>query len=472
MSCININIPKIATKQLRVQETNSGKKLVISTNWLSLFGFDAGKKVVETVRGKGEGLEVRLAALDETERVKKVYSRTYKSRKNNPIETLLDIRSQPKLKESLGDCLQVHITFQYGKITIVPLDDKKASRIQKLQKSTQTLGAFVACSSGIDALSISKRMRIDALLEFRPHEKRDKTKDLSETGALCAIDNIPVGALINEDIFKVNARMIQKLIAKRNTALLSVSTQCDDLSPVKAKSLKEKALVLNSDGSLNTTVDMFYDVLRIMESCQFPFLLLENVGSLLGTDYHTFFKARLNRWGYKVYEKIVDSSLHGGVQKRKRAYVFATSFEHIPFSFPEEHHENLDAEKFWEMNVAPFLPSCREVTHSKSIQDGALCGRLRVVNEKSTHFPVLLKSQSRMAKDSLVICKDNRYYFPSEELEKHIMGVPASFSLESASKSIASEILGQAVEFSSHEKLMDEVMKHILLSSKKITPND
>ncbi len=37
---LKINIPTIATKQLKLQSCNAGKKLVVSTNWLPLFGFD------------------------------------------------------------------------------------------------------------------------------------------------------------------------------------------------------------------------------------------------------------------------------------------------------------------------------------------------------------------------------------------------------------------------------------------------
>ena len=38
---LKINIPTIATKQLKLQSCNAGKKLVVSTNWLPLFGFEA-----------------------------------------------------------------------------------------------------------------------------------------------------------------------------------------------------------------------------------------------------------------------------------------------------------------------------------------------------------------------------------------------------------------------------------------------
>lgn len=464
MSELNVYKPKMATKNLQIQETSKGRKLVISTNFLPLFGFEASEKVIEKVIGENKGLEITLASPDEEGRVKKVYSRTYKTRRNNPIETLLDIRSQDKINAALGSAKNVHITFVYGKITIIPVEDKKAERIKKAKRAKNSLGAFVACSSGIDATSIARHnFRIDALLEYRPNESRDK-RDFSETGVMCALANLNIANVINEDITTVDTQIIQELVSKANTSLFSVSTQCDDMSPAKAKSLKEKSLEVKEDGSLDTTIDHFFDVLRITFAGQFPFLLLENVGPFLNTQYYTFFKARLNRWGYKVYAKNIDSSLHGGCQKRKRAYVFATTFDTVPFNFPEEKLSTLTPEDFWKKNVDPFLSGCRNVTHSKSIQDGAKGGRLRVVNRESTHFPVLLKSQSRLAKDTLVIQDKGRYFFPSEELERHIMGIPNSFTLNACAKTISSEILGQAVEFNSHEKIMDEVVKHIDLA--------
>jgi hypothetical protein len=37
--------PKVATKQLKLQNCNAGKKLVVSTNWLPLFGFESNSIV-------------------------------------------------------------------------------------------------------------------------------------------------------------------------------------------------------------------------------------------------------------------------------------------------------------------------------------------------------------------------------------------------------------------------------------------
>ena len=202
MAILDINIPSAATKKLKIQTTTTGRKLVVSTNWLPLFGFEANSLVTETVIGKDKGMVVSLAFPDSVEKTKKVYSREYKSRKNNILETQLDIRSQSKLNLAFGEASTVHITFEYGKITIRPIEDRHAKRIAKAKNSKELFSAFVACSSGVDAASLhSNGFRIDSVLEFRPNEKRDK-RSMEETGMLAFLENIPVqGTAFNEDIY-------------------------------------------------------------------------------------------------------------------------------------------------------------------------------------------------------------------------------------------------------------------------------
>jgi len=178
---LNINIPNKATKQLKFQECKTGKKLVVSTNFLPLFGFNKDAKVVEELIGYGMGIRVRLANSKDL-KVKKVYSREYKSRKNNPLETLLDIRGQKLLNEAFASNIStVHILFSHGEILITPITNIKAQIIKKFKDTSEPLKTFLAASSGVDGYSLSKKgFSIETLLEFRPNEKRDK-QDFTET---------------------------------------------------------------------------------------------------------------------------------------------------------------------------------------------------------------------------------------------------------------------------------------------------
>ena len=73
---LKINIPELATKQLKLQKCKAGKKLTISSNWLVLFGFSQGCHVVEELIGVGQGMRIRLANENDT-KFKLVYQREY-----------------------------------------------------------------------------------------------------------------------------------------------------------------------------------------------------------------------------------------------------------------------------------------------------------------------------------------------------------------------------------------------------------
>lgn len=109
----------------------------------------------------------------------------------------------------------------------------------------------------------------------------------------------------------------------------------------------------------------------------------------------------------------------------------------------------------------PQVISINLITHSKSINDGAACGRLRVIDQESTFSPTFLKSQDRMAKDSVVVAHDGRYFFPDAELMKALMGIPKSFSVDAVSKSVASEIIGQSIDYVMHHKVTQAIRRHI-----------
>lgn len=331
MKTHSIHIPETATKQLALQSCSAGRKLTISTNWLPLFAFTKDADTVEELIGEGKGFIVRLATEEDTKR-KKVYTRTYANRKNNPLETMLDIRSQSLLNQALpADTVSVHITFTYGKITVKPITTRQAKRIKLAKSASDLLSAFVACSSGIDATSLyTEGFRIDSVLEWRPNEKRDGERDMTETGALNFISNIPVKNVINEDINEVDVEKIAKLVSQSKTTLFKVSPQCDDFSNVKAKSLKERSLE-----DLSTSSDMIYSIMRIIEESHFPFVYLEQVPGFLSSEIFAVFETKLRKWGYAVYKNVMESRDYNGMTSRKRFYMFATSFD-APFVWPEQ----------------------------------------------------------------------------------------------------------------------------------------
>ena len=456
MSVLSLNIPQLATKQLKLQPCAAGKKLVVSTNWLPLFGFEANARVNESLIGKNKGIKISLVEQSNSQKSKKVYTREYKHRKNNPLETLLDIRSQALINEAFPeDTEMVHIVFKYGEITITPITNRQSEAIKSFKKDTK-LSTFLACSSGVDAISLKRKgFSIETLLEYRPHEKRDKN-NLTETGALNALANVEVKHLINEDIMNLDIAKIAKLTQGSNYTLFHISTQCDDFSNVKAQSIKDSSL---EDGS--TTIDMFLDALNLIQQFNFPTILHENVKGFSTSDAGKIFKVRLARLGYKVYEGIYDARDFGGLTSRVRSYIFASL---LPVGFDAPIPCIQSTVNLWERYIEPLIVKgeLRDVTECQSTIDGFKTGRARTITRDSLYSPTFLKSQNRQAKDSVFIKDDlrGRVYFPSNELMKTLMGIN-EVNFEAVGGTIEGEIIGQSIEAPLHEALLESVRMHL-----------
>lgn len=452
---LKINIPTIATKQLKLQSCNAGKKLVVSTNWLPLFGFEANARVKEELIGIGKGIKVSLLEVNDTQG-KKVYTREYKSRKNNPIETMLDMRSQTLINQAFPeDTETVHIQFTYGEILITPMCNRKASAIKQFKKSNNE--CFLACSSGVDAISMVKKgFKIETLLEYRPNEKRDKN-DMTETGAINALANVEVKHLINEDIMNLDLDKIAKLCSKSNYINATISLQCDEFSNAKAEKLKSSAL---DDGT--TSIDMVVDAINIISKFNFPTVLIENVPNFFTSDAGKILIARLQRLGYKTYCEKFDARDYEGLTSRVRGYLFATM---LPSDFEMPKPTKKNEAPIWSLlNLDDRIKSgeLRDVTRTNSLQDGLKTGRARLLKRDSLFSPTVLKSQNRQAKDSLFIYDEvsNKYYFTSNKLLSDLMGIDMNFN--AVGGTIESEIIGQSIEVPMHEALLDSINNHIM----------
>lgn len=454
-STIDIHVPEMASKVLKVTKYDDGRRKVqISSNWLPLFAFSKGTKVVEKLLPDMTGYTVTLAENEPlTHKPKKVYSRVYSSRKNNPLEEVFETSSKKILSVLPETCEHVHVTFVMGKLIVRSVVNAVAERIQKMMRLKKPFSCFCACSSGIDAHAAYRQgFSIAGLLERRPHESRDKKSDLSETGALTALRNIPIERVYNEDINTVDMGFVEKTASP--FSVFTISLQCNELSNVKAKSLKDQAIE-----DLTSSIDMAYDGLRFIEKIQPVMVLLEQVPGFRKSDLGRMWNVRLRKWGYTIHEIEVEARDLGSFSPRKRYFNFATS---LPTEF---HWPELIARRstpVWDELVKPHLQDLRNVNHSKSLQDGLKNGRLRVLRETDLHCPTPLKSQPHMANDSLVIMdRDNNILWPSEGFLKQCMSIPDDFHLDATSGTVASNIIGQAVDYSVYSKIMKSIAKHI-----------
>jgi len=451
---VQANIPNIATKQLRFRKNGERRILTISSNLLTLFDFSKGDAVTERSLGPGKGIVIERAYdLFAASKTKRVYARTYTRRKNNPLEHQIEVSSQRLINSSFPKgCSRVHIRFEKGCVTVTPLATLSERALANAAVA-ETGATFAALTSGVDLSSMRKEgFSVSAVLEWRPQEARDKT-DLTETGALAALANSgPLHALFNEDVTACALDRIAEVMNDHPVMLFHSSPQCDDHSPLKAKSLKQRDM---DDASSSS--DMILDLLNIIERTAPPVVLFENVPGMIKSSAYEIASLRLKRWGYKRHEHVGDARDYGGLTSRKRAYVVFTQLD-APFEF--EAPSTSRKKDAWAV-VEKHIDKCRDVSHSKSIRDGKACGRLRSVRPGATSLPTPVKSQSRMAKDSIVIePEEDRFLFPTEDLLKEFLGI-GDVDLNSVSATTASEIVGQSIDQPHHSMVLRAISRHI-----------
>jgi DNA (cytosine-5)-methyltransferase 1 len=447
-----INIPEVVTKELAITRgADDKRRLRVSTNWLRLMGLEKGMRH-DLLPLAGGGIKVAYNPQGSHQ----IYERRYTSRRNNPLETQLDIQSQALLDTCIPSFTErVHIEFRRGQVMIRPLVNRTFSIRRSFDKFEGRPAAFVALTGGIDAKCLADSgFAIDAILEWRPQEARDKTS-LEETGALSAITNVRPRVLINEDITTVDMGRVKDLMREGPPcALMHISIQCDEFSSLKTKKARAESVE-----SLSTSVDLVYDALRVVETVQPAMVLIENVCGFSSHPNGELLKIKLRKWGYHVTDEILDARDHNGLTSRARYYLVASVWP--GFKMPEPTSRR--TAPVWS-EVEAFLPECRDVTHTESVRLGVETGRIRIISNSSHYAPTVTKSQQRQTKDSVYIQHEGKFYLPSIDLLAHLNGIH-DFDFSSTAETITSEIIGQSIDVPMHSALAESALKHIYANS-------
>ncbi len=469
MFTASVHIPSdFMSKRLKITRYACGKrKIQISSNWLPLYLFEQGTPVVENVLAENEGYEVVLAEDAPCKKhQKRIYQRTYAKRTNQPFECLFETTAKRILDVSIPKaCDFVHVVFTAGRLVVKPWFNALASRIDAFCKNEEPFSIFAACTSGIDSFcAVQQGFVVNSILERRPQSKRDKV-DLTETGVLTAIGNIQTKHVFNEDINHVDASFVAESVAQAPSSLFTISLECSEFSCVKSSKYKAQAL-----DDLSSSLDMIFDGIRLIDALQPPMILLEQTIGFNANPLGSAWNLRLRRMGYQVYEMTMKASEYGGITHRPRYFSFATS---LPYEFVPPVPTPISEEPLWSWLVEPFMHKMRDVTHSKSLQDGLKCGRLRIITPQSTVAPTLLRSQRQQCKDSVVVqTEDGRLLWPTLEQERMLMTLPDSFSLDNVAESTASQILGQAVDCMTYTKILQSIRQHISGFLNSIVPSN
>lgn len=458
---LQMHRPDVLTKELKLQHNASTRErwLRLSSNLLDAFGFTPETRIQRTVLGPGQGLEIACDPNGST----KVHVREYTRRRNNPTETLIDIKAQQLLDAAFpGHTDRVHFTLTPGRILCVPVIERATAIRVGMRQAPSPLSAFVALSAGVDVACLqSAGFAVRRLLEWRPPEKRDTSdrgqRDLTETGVVTALLNTPVAVVHNEDLRRFDYERTRALLAHEPAlGLLHVSVQCDDYSALKSKSLRAQHV---ADG--DTTRDLTYDTLRLIEAARPAVVMVENVGGYATSPEGELLTIKLRRWGYHVHAQTFDARDFGGATSRKRWYCVASVYP--DFAFPVPQPAPREPGWIWNAIVADELAHCRDVTDNVSVVKGIAQRRIRLLTPESTSAPTVFKSQSRMTKDALYLRDaDGRIRFPTERLLRRLNGLPDTFTFAGVSGEVATEQIGQSIDWSLHHAIASAVREHLL----------
>lgn len=465
---VKVNIPEIATKQLKLRTCNGLKRATLSSNWLMLFGFDGSQGVVEESLGEGRGIRVRLAKPTDVKK-KKVYSRYYKDRSANPLnpmkgrkERLIEIASQKLINLSLGEnCEYVHIVFKLGVLYFLPIEEVQYKLLQKVDNDTK-INTLVAMTGGVDCHVLEKNnFSIDVAISFRPNDSRDKS-DYTELDSMSTLINSSPRVLINEDIYKLNLTRLAKLIGNNPITVGHFSLTCTDFSTLKTKKAKEAAIE-----NLTSTIDMFIEAVKVIETFKIPVIVIENVEGFVNHAANDILSLQLKRRGFKIHQRVYKAEQHGGVSLRKRMYMIATTLD-APVELPTP--EESTSVNVWRDVILKHWDEIklRDVTDTKVMKDAIETGRARVIDSTKTHSYAIARSQSQDPKDAVVVERNGRYYRLPVSVQKAINSIPDTFDLDWAPLDKASQIVGQSICCSLHDKIMNSVRLHIINAAKKL----
>ncbi len=464
MPTLAVNAPDTVTKELALQKNvaTCERWLRVSSNMLNLYGFTPGAHFERRVIGHGDGFELNLTHRSEA---MKVHRREYKHRRNNPIETVIDIRGQDFINSAVPvGADRVHYTFRHGRIVGRPVFDRTFHIRKAIRDQRNPLEAFIALSSGIDALSFGPAgagFDLQGLLEYRPNEARDGTRDKTETGCLTAMVNHAFRFVFNEDIYCLDfQRLAETLKGQPRVAVAVLSPQCDEFSALKSKSLREASIA-----SLSTTADMGYECLKLIETINPATLLIENVPGFGTSSMWQLMELKLRRWGYHLNSGVYDARDFGGATSRRRFLAVGSVFP--GFEAPSG-NETPQPGRIWNL-IKDQIPLLRDVSHTSAMQGGLTTGRARLITIDSASAPTVTKSEAHGAKDAIrILTPDGRYLAPNETILRRLQGIPDSFNLDAVSSEVAIEQIGQSVDLKMHDAFARAIRAHLDLNRSSI----
>lgn len=383
----------------------------------------------------------------------KVHERAYTQRKNNPLETIIDIQSEAFIQRVIPVGVErLHFTMQPQQIAVRPVF-APLFHIRRALQHSDPFNCFLALSSGLDAFSFTDvGFRIQAVLDWRPPEARD-TQDLTETGLCTFLANHQPELVFNEDITTVEpGRISEQLQQCGPIAVLSIGLQCDDFSTAKSARLKRQEIAEFRPSSR----ELGYYAMKLIEGIRPASVLIENVPGWHGSESQGVLGAVLTRLGYHVQAVVLNARDFGALTSRSRCYLVASCWP--GFLFPTPTHCN--AQPLGAI-LQTEIPKFKDLTHTKTVQSATTSGRARFCALTAPHAPTVMKSQARHTKDSLFFTQGSRVLLPTVQALKTLHGFGPELKLNAVSAEIAVEQIGQGIDKPLHTAVVRQLHTHL-----------
>ena len=253
------NSPTVLTKELKIQQVATGRRIRLSTNFLDNFGFQAGTRLMAKRCTQGFDLVPTTSPTSPW----KVHTRRYGHRRNNPTESIIDIQNNSFINQVIPEGVdRLHFTLMNQHILVRPVY-APLFNIRRSMRNVADVKAFLALSSGLDAIAFTNvGFNIQGVLDWRPQEARDK-QDFTETGICTFLANHKPQYVFNEDLSTVDVKQLAKrLNANGPVSMLSIGLQCDDHSTAKSATLKRADIAQFKPSSR----ELAYYALKLIEA--------------------------------------------------------------------------------------------------------------------------------------------------------------------------------------------------------------
>lgn len=497
---------------LRSKLTPQKRKLRLSSNLLIYMGFDPEQHARGNFELIGPGAGLRFSY--DVDGSHKVHERSYHNRSNvipanysrwtqdldetsTPVkEALIECSNQTLLDEAFGDCTHVRVLMTMGEVRFLPCFKTPADRARVLHaKSDTPLRTGIVCTGGVDAhLAQRAGAEIDTIIEYRPHESRDKDIDKTETGVISALHNATIRNVVNVDLYDLGfnpALLVETFKDAPYSSLYLTGLVCDSFSNLQPK--KHKTAELEHGKSF---IDMWVPFSQVVALQTPAVVMMENVPDAIKPENFEMFRQWLLKAGYHISTACLNAQQYGGYTTRERSYVVASAFPGFKFPEPTGPH-NRD---LWRL-VLKHIEGCKPHAGAnlRSTLTGVREGTGKVQERKASFLqpgmskcPTIVKSQHRYANDSIYIgplSKDDpltahlvdenaviqggpnkgepafidgkQYKMPSRYLVRELQGLPESFNCDVFGEELSIEIMGQAVDVALHEAVMHAVFEHL-----------